>query len=101
MEKDKIDPRIYDLYDEYCHSMMERREFLSRAAAITIVGGGSALVMAQALLPRYAEAQTISLTDKRIRARYVKYDSPGGNSGSSQTTRFSLTSQVPSLQLTD
>ena len=30
-----IDPRIYDLYDRYCHSDMDRREFLSRAAAIT------------------------------------------------------------------
>lgn len=81
MEKDKIDPRIYDLYDEYCHGTMERREFLRRAAAMAIIGGGSALAMAQALLPRYAAAQTISFTDKRIRARYVNYDSPGGNSG--------------------
>ncbi len=80
MEKDRIDPRIYDLYDEYCHGRMERREFLSRAAAITVVGG-SALAMAQALLPRYAQAQTISFTDPRIKARYVEYDSPGGNSG--------------------
>ncbi|MEE8624864.1 MAG: dienelactone hydrolase family protein [Acidiferrobacterales bacterium] len=60
---------------------MERREFLRRAAAITVVGGVSALAMAQALLPRYAKAQTISFTDKRIKARYVTYDSPGGNSG--------------------
>ena len=76
-----IDPRIYDLYDEYCHSSMERREFLSRAAAITVVGSVSALAMAKALLPRYAEAQMISFTDSRIKARYVTYDSPGGNSG--------------------
>ena len=81
MEKDKIDPRIYDLYDQYCHSTMERREFLGRAAAMTIVGGGSALAMARALLPRYAKAHTISFTDKRIKARYVNYNSPGGNSG--------------------
>jgi hypothetical protein len=33
----------------------ERREFLSRAAALTI-DGTSALWMAQALMPRYAEA---------------------------------------------
>ena len=37
--------------------------------------------MAQALLPRYAEAQTISFTDTRIKAKYVSYPSPGGNSG--------------------
>jgi carboxymethylenebutenolidase len=81
MDRDKIDPQIYDLYDEYCHGPMERREFLSRATAITVVGGISALAMAQALLPRYAEAHTIFFTDKRIKARYVNYDSPGGNSG--------------------
>ena len=37
--------------------------------------------MAQALLPRYAQAQTISFTDERIKARYVTYPSPGGTSG--------------------
>jgi carboxymethylenebutenolidase len=81
MSNDEIDPRVFDLYDEYCHSPMVRREFLNRAAAITIVGGGSALAMAEMLLPRYAEAQMISFTDKRIKATYVTYDSPGGNSG--------------------
>lgn len=78
MDKNQIDPRIYDLYDQYCHSTMERREFLNRAAAMTVVGG-SALAMAQALLPRYAEASMISFTDERINATYVTYDSPGGN----------------------
>jgi carboxymethylenebutenolidase len=65
-----IDPRIYDLYDQYCHSDMDRREFLSRAAAITVIGG-SGLAMAQALLPRYAKAQMVSFTDERIKATYV------------------------------
>lgn len=76
----EIDQRIFDLYDEYCHGYMDRREFLSKAAAIT-VGGVSALWMAQALMPRYAEAQTISFTDERIRGLYVEYPSPGGTSG--------------------
>ena len=80
MDIKKIDPKIYDLYDEYCHGVMKRREFLNKAAAL-VVTGGSALAMAQALLPRYAEAQTISFTDKRIKARYVEYNSPGGTSG--------------------
>ena len=74
----EIDQRIFDLYDEYCHSgRMDRREFLLRAAAITVGG----LAMAQALLPRYAQAQTISFTDQRIKATYVNYPSPGGTSG--------------------
>lgn len=76
----EIDQRVFDLYDEYCHGRMTRRDFLSRASALAIVGG-SGLAMAQALLPRYAQAQTISFTDARIKASYVTYDSPGGNLG--------------------
>ena len=73
----EIDRRVYELYDEYCHGRMDRREFLQRAAVVTVGG----LAMAQALLPRYALAQTISFTDQRIKARYVTYPSPGGSSG--------------------
>jgi carboxymethylenebutenolidase len=72
----QIDQRVFELYDEYCHGGIDRREFLARAALV--VGG---LAMAQALLPRYAEAQMISFTDTRIKAQYVSYPSPGGNSG--------------------
>jgi len=81
MAESDIDPRIYDLYDDYCHGRIDRRTFFARAAAVTLVGGVSALAMAHSLLPRYAEAQTISFTDRRIKARYVTYPSPGGSSG--------------------
>ena len=76
-QHDWIDQRVFDLYDEYCHGGIDRREFLLRAAAITVGG----LAMAQALLPRYAQAQTVSFTDQRIKAQYVTYPSPGGSSG--------------------
>jgi carboxymethylenebutenolidase len=72
-----IDQGVYDLYDEYCHGRIDRRAFLQRAAVVAIGG----LAMAQALLPRYAQAQTISFTDERIKANYVTYPSPGGTSG--------------------
>src|SRR5215218_3970552 len=73
----QIDQRVFDLYDEYCHGGIDRREFLMRSAAL-VVGG---LGMAQALLPRYAQAQTVSFTDDRIKGTYVTYPSPGGTSG--------------------
>ncbi|MBS0526927.1 MAG: dienelactone hydrolase family protein [Proteobacteria bacterium] len=75
-QHDWIDQRVFDLYDEYCHGRIDRRSFLQQAA---LVAGG--LAMAQALMPRYANAQTISFTDERIKGTYVIYDSPGGNSG--------------------
>jgi len=75
-QHDWIDQRVFDLYDEYCHGRIDRRSFLKQAA---LVAGG--LAMAQALMPRYANAQTISFTDDRLKGTYVTYDSPGGNSG--------------------
>ena len=54
---------MFDLYDEYCHGRMDRREFLAKSAIVTAGG----LAMAQALLPRYATAQTISF----IRSEHV------------------------------
>ena len=71
----EIDQQVFNLYDEYCHGRIDRREFLKRAGAM----GAAALVMAQGLLPNYARAQTISFTDERIKASYVTYPSPGGN----------------------
>ena len=80
MTQDEIDAQVYELYDEYCHGFIDRREFLRRAGSAS-VAGASALVMAEALMPQYAKAQTISFTDKRIKANYVEYPSPGGTSG--------------------
>ena len=87
----EIDQRVLDLYDEYCHGRIDRREFLLRAGVL--VAGG--LAMAQALLPRYAQAQTISFTDARIKAQYVTYPSPGGNSGQMRGYLVQPTGQGP------
>jgi carboxymethylenebutenolidase len=51
--------------------------------------------MAQSLLPRYAEAQTISFTDQRIKGRYVEYPSPGGTSGTMRGYLVQPTSDGP------
>ncbi len=73
----QIDQRIFDLYDEYCHGTMARRDFFAKASTLTAGG----LLMAQALIPEYVQAQTISFTDPRIKAQYVSYPSEGGTSG--------------------
>jgi len=80
MTREPNEQQVYDLYDDYCHGRIERREFFNRSAVLT-VGGVSALGLAESLLPRYAEAMTVSFTDERIKATWVDYDSPGGNSG--------------------
>lgn len=80
MDRQEIDPKIYELYDEYCHGGFDRREFFRRAATTAVVGG-TGLAMAEALMPNYAQGHTVAFTDERIKATYVTYPSPGGNSG--------------------
>ena len=90
----EIDQRVFDLYDEYCHGRIDRRQFLTSAASIAALGAAG-LAMAEALLPRYASAQTISFTDVRIKANYVTYPSPGGNSGTMRGYLVQPTGQGP------
>ena len=71
----EIDLQVFDLYDEYCHGRIDRREFLRRAGAL----GAGALAMAYGLMPNYARAQQIAFTDSRLKGSYVTYPSPGGN----------------------
>ncbi|MGK0231907.1 MAG: carboxymethylenebutenolidase, partial [Gammaproteobacteria bacterium] len=59
------------------------------------IAGISGLAMAQSLLPRYAQAQTISFTDDRIKATYVDYESPGGSSGEMRAYLVRPTSEGP------
>lgn len=81
MQQHEIDDQVFDLYDEYCHGKINRRQFFERAAALTIAGA-SALTMAKSLIPNYADAQEVLFTDDRIKATWVDYDSVGGSSGS-------------------
>lgn len=74
------DADLFDLYDEYCHSGMKRREFLKRAAALAAVAGLAGCgEKAESMLPDYSKVVSVAFTDPRIKARTVDYESPGGN----------------------
>lgn len=69
-----FDPRVLKLFDGYVHGMISRRQFIDRAASLTVSG---AAVLA-ALSPDYALAEQVSPEDPSISASYKKYASPQG-----------------------
>ncbi|MDD1014934.1 YghX family hydrolase [Pseudomonas rubra] len=71
-------PELLELYDYYAHGLINRREFLDRAAAFT-VAGLSAGAMLAALSPNYALAEQVAFTDPDILAEYVDYPSAKGH----------------------
>jgi carboxymethylenebutenolidase len=72
-----MDKRIIDLYDEYTHESLDRREFLKKLA---ILAGGTAA--AHALLPlledNYAQAEVIPRDDPRLGTAYITYPGATG-----------------------
>jgi carboxymethylenebutenolidase len=80
MERKKasdFDPGVLQLFDEYVHGGISRREFLDRAKRYA-VGGVTAAALLESLSPRYAEAQQVAPDDDRLETTWVAYESPRG-----------------------
>ena len=71
-------PEVLKLFDGYVHGMIDRREFLNRAAKFAI-GGFTAAAMLESLTPNYAWAQQVAKEDPRIKTEYLAYPSPQGS----------------------
>lgn len=73
-----FDQRLLDLYDEYCHGRIDRRQFVSGVGKFA-TAGVSATALVEMLLPNYALAQQVKADDPRIKTQMITFDSPKGN----------------------
>jgi len=73
-----FDQELLNIFDEYVHGDVDRRGFLEKAARFA-VGGVTALMLLDALSPRFAEAEVVAKDDKRLKTSYLEYDSPAGS----------------------
>ncbi len=69
------DQALLDLYDDFAHGRIARRDFL-RGAAKFAVGGLTAEALLSRLSPNYAWAQQVAKDDPRIKTEYLEYASP-------------------------
>lgn len=72
-----VDPRIIDLYNEYVHSSLPRRDFITRLAELA-GGAASAAAVLPLIEPNYAYGRQVDEKDKRITTSYVEYAAPSG-----------------------
>lgn len=73
----EFDQQVLDLYDDYAHGRIGRRDFLDRAARFA-VGGLTAEALLASLTPNYAWAQQVAKDDPRLTTEYIEYASPKG-----------------------
>ena len=73
----ELDPEILQLFDQYVHDLISRRQFLHNAAKY-LGGGITAAAVLSFLTPRYSTAYQVSANDPRLREEYIEYESPDG-----------------------
>ncbi len=73
-----IPPQAFELYDQYAHGAINRRQFLRGLSGVA-VGGYTATTLMSALLPNYALAEQVSFNDPDIRPRFETFPSPRGH----------------------
>ncbi|MGV3762804.1 dienelactone hydrolase family protein [Parapedobacter sp.] len=77
LKKEDIRQEVFDLYDDYAHNRLSRRDFMQRLSAYA---GGAVTVPAlmSFLMPNYQERIQVKAGDRRITETYVDYPSPKG-----------------------
>jgi len=77
IKKEDLNQDIYDIYDEYVHSKIARREFVNKLSMYA-VGGLTVSAIMSFLMPKYAEAKIFQEGDPRLISEYIEYESPKG-----------------------
>ncbi len=77
LRKEDIKQEVFDLYDDYAHSRIERREFMQKLSAYA-VGGITVASLSSFLMPAYASSIQVMPDDPGLKSEYVYYESPKG-----------------------
>jgi len=72
-----FDQELLDLYDDYAHSRIDRRQFIDGVSKFA-VGGLTLSALMGSLMPNYALASQVAENDPRIAVSTVTYESPKG-----------------------
>jgi carboxymethylenebutenolidase len=70
-------PELLDLFDQYVHGGVSRRDFFDKASRFA-VGGVTTAALVESLMPHYAWAQQVPKDDARLKTEYASYPSPKG-----------------------
>ena len=77
IRKEDIKQEVFDLYDDYAHNRVNRRDFMQRLS-LYAVGGLTVASLMGFLMPDYINAVQVKADDPRILSEYITYPSPKG-----------------------
>jgi carboxymethylenebutenolidase len=77
LKKEDIQQEIFDLYDDYAHNKIERRQFMERLSLFAI-GGITVPSLLSFMSPNYSDTSQIKPNDPRLNSEFITYNSPKG-----------------------
>ncbi|TAF71920.1 MAG: dienelactone hydrolase family protein [Flavobacterium sp.] len=75
--KADISQEVFDLYDDYAHNKIERRQFIEKLSLFA-VGSLTVPTLLNFITPNYKDTQTILADDPRLESAMISYPSPKG-----------------------
>jgi carboxymethylenebutenolidase len=77
ISKDQISQEVFQLYDDYAHNRIDRRQFIDRLS-VYAVGGVTLAFLMSAVMPDYVNKIQVPQDDSRLTIETITYDSPKG-----------------------
>lgn len=77
LKKEDIKQEVFDLYDDYAHNKIERRQFMEKLS-LYAVGGITMASLLSFMMPNYIDSILVQPKDPRLQSDYITYDSPKG-----------------------
>ena len=77
IQKENIKQEVFDLYDDYAHDRINRRDFMQQLS-LYAVGGITVASLVSFLMPDYESRLQVKAGDPGLRSEYINYPSPKG-----------------------
>ena len=77
IKKEDIKQEVFDLYDDYAHNRLDRRDFIEKLSAYA-VGAITVPALMSFLMPDYKNAIQVKADDPRVHAEFVYYHAEKG-----------------------
>lgn len=98
LKKEDISQEVFDLYDDYAHNRLSRRQFIEKLS-LYAVGGLTVGALLSFLSPTYNTNPLAANDNTRLESNYIMYDSPkgGGNIKALLTTPKAFSGKLPGV----
>lgn len=77
LSKEDINQEVFDLYDDYAHNKITRRQFVEKLSLYAI-GGITVSSLLSFISPNYIDTLLVKPNDERLESKYITYPSPKG-----------------------